>query len=758
MGSDGNFEEELSRLAGDLRQLRIERGNPSYRKLEARAAKSRTALRLPVATQSDAFRGKRLLGLDTLMALVRILYAYDEYGREAAVPPHNSPRLEPWRTRWRTLAALQPPAPDRIRDLPPPGNLQALRRPAPTPPAPTGSHGFALAHRLTTRAHDNWGAVFSPDGRLVAAASRGGVVQLWEPVRGRAVGVLDAGPENVLAMAFSPDSRTLATVGVDRTPRLWDPVTLTQVGPPMVGHEETVRAVAFSADGRVLITASDDETVRRWDTATGEPAGTPLIGHFGEVGSVACLPDGGLMAALKGKHVIRLWDLVAGASVGEPLTGHVGEVLGMAFSQDGRLLATAGDDGTRLWNTTTGAAVGGPLQGPDPATWGAAFSRDGWLLATACDDGTVRLWDPATGGSVGEPLVGNDWSLHEVAFSFDGRMLAACGEGDTVVIYHRDPAEAGPVPSLGARSVAAALRRGHPVPLPAVSSTNGTPLRRLAFAPDGDRLLVHSADRRVLTWDPETGDPLPETLSLLADGPWGLEFPEEGGPARLWSRDTAGPEPLRSPLSLVQHVAFTPDGRRVVMTGGRGNWAISRTAAGGSEAIADPAPERLAVSVSPDGRSLAVAEGQTVNVFDLATLVPVERDLGSHAAEVRAMAFSPDGSVLATGDIGGGVRLWDLTARPPHSRQVLAHTGAVHDLAFSPDGRLLAGAASDGTAQLWDAHTAESAVGLPLTGHSGAVRGVAFSPDGSLLATAGDDGTVRRWVLPDPYAPTARAR
>ncbi len=190
---------------------------------------------------------------------------------------------------------------------------------------------------------------------------------------------------------------------------------------------------------------------------------------------------------------------------------------------------------------------------------------------------------------------------------------------------------------------------------------------------------------------------------------------------------------------------FSPDGSLVALNG---EYIMIYDPVAGefSEQIeGGPTLYFKSLALTDDGSRLVTGSGTgrgtygRVQLWDFQTgalLYSVSQDVSVHHVDV-----SPDGSLIASGDVSPVIRLWDAQLEPLAE---LKGQSMTTDLAFSPDGTLLASA--DGMSlRLWDLSSRTEK--LTLEGHREMIMTIAFSPDGSLLASAGKDGTLRLWEV-----------
>ena len=198
----------------------------------------------------------------------------------------------------------------------------------------------------------------------------------------------------------------------------------------------------------------------------------------------------------------------------------------------------------------------------------------------------------------------------------------------------------------------------------------------------------------------------------------------------------------------VTGLAWSPDGQWIAMTTQNGLrlynlLAIRQT----PRTFQVPNGPTTGVAFNADGSLLVTGHADgTVRLWDIST-GGLRGLLRGHTQPVQAVAFSPDGTRIASGGGNpntGELKLWDANTQTEIAT-LQGHTATVVAVAFSPDGALLASASLDRTVRLWDVATASPGTILPESGDT--TTAVTFSPDGSWLAFAGEAGIVRLWEI-----------
>lgn len=151
----------------------------------------------------------------------------------------------------------------------------------------------------------------------------------------------------------------------------------------------------------------------------------------------------------------------------------------------------------------------------------------------------------------------------------------------------------------------------------------------------------------------------------------------------------------------------------------------------------------VAVAFSPDGSTVASGcQDAALCLLDVDTRAATV--LRGHREKVSTVAFSHDGKRIAAGDWGSEIIIWNVQTGQPE-RSLSGHDDRVLALAFSPDDSVLASAGRDRTIRLWDPETGRAR--KVLHGHSGGIEGLDFSHDGTRLASGSEDETVRTWEV-----------
>ena len=530
----------------------------------------------------------------------------------------------------------------------------------------------------------------SPDGSVLGIPDNAGHLRLVDTRHRRTLKVFS--PAGFLSPpAFSPDGSTLAFLSGPKP------------GVDVVDTRSLKVRRLLPFDSRWLGGPTSNSNVCLFFT----PDGRTLLYVYNTVD-----PTTG-----NGPAYVDRWDVATG-KLSSAAVGAVG-LIGAGLVDRGREFAVIGGSEVTFLDTKTLRVLrrqrfrrpGGPqaFLGSN----GAAVSPDGGTLAVGSQTGSVSFIDLRTGRSaVG--LGGHSAGVVGVGYSDSGAQIVSTAEDGSVIVWN--PRTRTPIERL----------YGH------AGRVLGA-----AFTSDGRTLFTSSLDGAIFEWDLGTSKRFGRPFST---------------PNALGAAQPENPTP---PL------AISPDGARFAVRSGPSRVGVysTRTLARGAtfgtdagliEDLAWSSRGTLAVAGSSGHVSLWALSGQPRRLRSLRGLGPVNKQ----PEAVETVAFSPDGRLLAAGDIAhtppqntsyryGTVAVWDA-ATGKLLWKLRTKAGAVTDVAFSPDGTMLAAAREDGTVTPYESRTGHPGKVLHPEEGSPAGSVVAFAADGT-LATGDGSGLVQLW-------------
>ncbi|NER49562.1 MAG: hypothetical protein F6J92_23290, partial [Symploca sp. SIO1A3] len=582
----------------------------------------------------------------------------------------------------------------------------------------------------------------SPDGKMLASASKDKTVKLWQlensgfesPID------IDSSYKQVTSVSLSPDDKMVTSTSANNSiyysktktkPKfLRNKLELWSLDGKLIKTLKGVNANAsFSSDSQMLASASVDKTAQLWSRD-----GTGLDSH-NNIASVSYSKDGQTIALVKTDNKVQLFD--RDGTLLTTLKGHRDKIYRVDLSPNGQTIATTSDDHTvKLWQRDGTLLT--TIKGHRDKIYRVDLSPNGQTIATASDDHTVKLW--GRDGTLIKTLAGYNDEIQGLGFSPNGETLALHSGDNTVKFFRRDGALLKTVKGYGYQKMTvkfspddktlAILDWGKDENTLEIRYIDGTLLKTVqvngslkGFSNDG-KTIVTTDSSELQFWKLDG-----TLLSTFEKDVWKyspdyrvIVTYEDRKTFKLWRRDG-------SKLSTISI---------------KGKSLYDRYEQFSKEFHFSPNNKTLAVQTSKNTVELWSIDGTFITTIQ----VESERFLIENKAFYRLqeelislpMSFSPNSQILAIRTDDNKVELWSVDGKLIDTIQ--GQVDAVTDLSFVPESETLVISGYDDAVKLWQPDSTEQKV---LPDHNNQVNRVSFSPDGKTIASASDDKTFKLW-------------
>jgi WD40 repeat protein len=631
---------------------------------------------------------------------------------------------------------------------------------------------------------------FNPEGNLLASAGYR-EVKLWQRPSNVQLANLPQ-DQTVTSISVSPDGKWLALGRSDHSLVLQS-LADSNSRRVLAGHTGSVTAVQFTSDSTKLFSGSVDKTLRVWNVAGGQPAGLLETPHA--VTAVALNLDGTRVFSGHGDNIIRGWTVpfespkpAEGDKPAEAvkpvveMKGHEGAISALAIlAPAGTQLVSASADATwRVWEIANGNQV--RTQNHGAAITSLALKSDGQFVATAGANKLARLWK-IDGTAVAE-LKGNIAAQRRVLVLTDDDMVAKSRVQLADATFKAaeknfKEREEGTKKAIEQKAAAEkVLAEANPKEEAALAAVE-TAKTELAAKPDDEALKKKKTDADAAAAKEteaakkakEALDAAVKTVVQSEKGQQSADEQQKQAKSLLDNETNAAKQvetvfnqakadlPTADGKS-VKSVAYVADGKIIATAGEDGTIRLWNGSTGkpleeitghtsGVELIAS-GPNRLLVTASDDKQVIAWDSNPAWNL--IATLGPPAENVLDLAKSqfinrVLALAFSPDGKLLATGggdpSRSGELMLWNVETKTMVRQLVDAHSDTVFSIDFSRDGKYIVSGAADKFVKQFEVDSGKHV--RSFEGHTHHVLGVSWKADGSRIASAGADNAIKVW-------------